>query len=511
MEGTTCCTVASVGRFLERMFSMNPIRRIAGFTGAALLTYALGAYCQAPAVPAPAAQPSAQQPPESQPAPFNFQVNVNKVLVPVVVRDKQGQSIGDLKKEDFQVLDRGKPHEISAFTVQQRGVAETVTADGAASSRQQPGAADAAAQPPATPRRFIVFLFDDLNLRFEDLARTQSAGVKAITGLSAPSDMAAVVSTSGLINSGLTQDRAKLQAAITSLRPAPPHRFEATDSCISVDYFDADQILNHPEEGGIAEKVGEEAAAGTCVPSKNSTTNTSTTTASTTNTHGPKASGASSMSGDVGGTCDLTGSTAWDCPDPVVQRVVALARQAKELGRQDVLGVYATIQQLAGKMATLPPSQRMIVLVSSGLMPVEPETRQAESDTMNIVAASNVTISAIDGRGLYTTFADATERQLTTTPLLTEWRQTKSQIALMSMADLANATGGTFFRNSNDMDAGFERVMKVPEYVYELELSLGGMKADGIYHRLDVKVDRKDVQVVARPGYFVAKPQKNKK
>lgn len=67
------------------------------------------------------------------------------------------------------------------------------------------------------------------------------------------------------------------------------------------------------------------------------------------------------------------------------------------------------------------------------------------------------------------------------------------------MADLAAATGGTFFQNSNDLEAGFKSVMKVPEYVYVLELSLDGVKPDGNYHRLKVKVNRTGVQVQAPP------------
>jgi hypothetical protein len=53
--------------------------------------------------------------------------------------------------------------------------------------------------------------------------------------------------------------------------------------------------------------------------------------------------------------------------------------------------------------------------------------------------------------------------------------------------------------------------MEVPEYVYVLELSLDGVKPDGSYHCLEVKVNRSGVQVQARPGYFMPKPQKNSK
>src|SRR5689334_21180368 len=59
---------------------------------------------------------------ESKEAPsFRLQMNVDRLLVPVVVRDGHGHTVGDLWKEDFQVFDNGKPRDISAFTIEWRG------------------------------------------------------------------------------------------------------------------------------------------------------------------------------------------------------------------------------------------------------------------------------------------------------------------------------------------------------------------------------------------------------
>ena len=44
-----------------------------------------------------------------------------------------------------------------------------------------------------------------------------------------------------------------------------------------------------------------------------------------------------------------------------------------------------------------------------------------------------------------------------------------------------------------------------------LELSLDGVKPDGSYHRVKVKVDREGMQIQARQGYSAPKQEKNKK
>jgi VWFA-related protein len=80
-----------------------------------------------------------------------------------------------------------------------------------------------------------------------------------------------------------------------------------------------------------------------------------------------------------------------------------------------------------------------------------------------------------------------------------------------AMGELADGTGGAFFHNNNDLDAGFKSTTEAPEVVYMLELSLSNSKAKDGYHRLKVKLDRGGMDVQARRGYFIPKPEKNKK
>src|ERR671931_1087714 len=63
------------------------------------------------------AVPVAQQPPAAQPPspPLTFKVEVNYVEIDAVVTDEQGNFVRNLTKDDFQVLEDGKPQTVSAF------------------------------------------------------------------------------------------------------------------------------------------------------------------------------------------------------------------------------------------------------------------------------------------------------------------------------------------------------------------------------------------------------------
>jgi len=396
-----------------------------------------------------------------------IQLNVNKILIPVVVRDKNGRIVSDLKLEDFQVFDNDKPHSISGIAVETHEPTQP-TAPGA----QLPDRQSKPAPPgsPASPQRFIVLLFDDLHLSNENMVQAKTAATQVLSETLAGHDIGAVISLSQKINSGLTRDRKRLQDSIASLQPHAIYKADETQ-CPNIDYYQADLIENKHDAPAFQDAVRK---VFNCEP-------------------------------------DL---------DPRYNRNVAeneassTSRRILALGHQDMQTTYASIAAFVRSMAQL-PGERIMILVSPGFLRVEQDALTAESKLMNLAAEADVTISALDARGLYTTAIAASEKS----PALggsslqqnSEYRASSSTQAEDPLAELADGTGGTFFHNSNDLGAGLKSLAQTPETVYVLELSSNQNDTEGSYHRLKVKVAREGMQIQARRGYYFPAQSKSKK
>src|ERR1035438_9263713 len=92
----------------------SPIRSLRKLPAHLSLFLALGLAAQAPPSQNPAEMATREEP-------ATFKARVNLVLVPVVVRDRQGRTLGNLKQEDFQLFDKGKPQVITKFSIEKSG------------------------------------------------------------------------------------------------------------------------------------------------------------------------------------------------------------------------------------------------------------------------------------------------------------------------------------------------------------------------------------------------------
>lgn len=148
--------------------------------------------------------------------PTAFQAKVNLVMVPVVVRDTQGRAIGNLSKESFQLFDKGKPQEISRFTVEKTGAPDAQ--ESKASGDKPAVATEEKVTSSVAPERFVAYLFDDVHLNSGDLTRVRDAAARHMATLQ-PTDRAAVYAMSGEVNLDFTDSQVKLHDALQRLRP----------------------------------------------------------------------------------------------------------------------------------------------------------------------------------------------------------------------------------------------------------------------------------------------------
>src|ERR1700756_1382953 len=143
------------------------MKKVLAMAAATLL--ALSTFAQAPQPPAP--QPQAQQPQ------YRVHVTSELVLVNVVVRDKKGNLVRDLKKDDFTLFEDGKRQAISTFDFENvdelatAGAAE-VTTSGTAPDSALLRPTDKPAALNARDRRLMLFFFDFSGMEPEDIDRS---------------------------------------------------------------------------------------------------------------------------------------------------------------------------------------------------------------------------------------------------------------------------------------------------------------------------------------------------
>jgi VWFA-related protein len=374
-----------------------------------------------------------------------FKVDVKLVPVHVVVRDAQGRTVGNLRKDDFRLFDQGKPQVITQFSAEHAG-------GQGANVPAQPGEIPAVVVPQA---RFTAYLFDDLHLERNDLVQAREAADRQLASLSPATERAAIFTTSGQKGIDFTADRAKLHETLSHLEVRGRQR---ASMCPNMSYYLADLIANKGDEDALGAATGEALACG------------------------------------FDGNRKLSKAAR--------QMASAAARETGEIGRVETETSLRILKALVQGMAKA-PGQRTIIVVSPGFFIAEDP---AQVDIIDLAVRSEVTVSALDPRGLMPATDISAPGGGRFNPQNSVYKSLSDTEEQAVLEELADGTGGVFFHNNNDVDEGFRRVAARPEYSYVLAFSPQDMKFDGRFHKLKVTVSGgAKLTVQARKGYYAPK------
>jgi VWFA-related protein len=411
--------------------------------------------------------------------------HANLVPVRVVVHDANGHAVENLQKDDFQIKQDGKPQFITHFSVETPGSAEKQVARGEAiplptDSRSyaiSDSAADASGKPGpappgalAMPSRFVALLFDDAHLDIGDLSRSKVAALHFIETSLKPNQRLAVYTVSGHHEVDFTDDQAKVRAAISGLIANPVGAYDPATQhdCLQITYYQADLIQN---------KNDQQAAA---------------------------VANADAM------VCAAAATGGQGVQQQAAMLVTSTVQEVLAAGEINTQYAVRRLTDVVRRVSAL-PGQRSIVLVSPGFLT---STFEYEvSELIDKANHSNIFINTLDARGLYTVdpIGDVTQSapvraSAATSGMSLQYRLDEQRIQSEVLSDLAYSTGGFYFRNNNDLDAGFRTTAAEPEVSYLLAFVPSNLKNDGKFHTLSVKLTTKEKYTVqARRGFFAPK------
>ena len=425
----------------------------------------------APASPRTTAAPQPEVSSHDEAA--TFKVNVRLVVVRVVVRDPQGHAIGNLHKEDFALFDDRKPQIITQFSVEQPG---NQIAREQQTNQTSSGEAPPPTKAPDLAERFVVYLVDDIHLQFGDIAHLRDAAEHHFAAM-LPTDRAAIFTTSGLGNLDFSDDRAQLHAALVKIQPRPVNG-TPTRPCPYMNYYMADMIsnLHQPDVLLAAAKDAFHCTTGEDPDSPSG---------------GP----------DFAARYTQFKSMA-----------ESAAMGALSLGEQETRLSLGALKDAIRRLSAA-PGQRSIVLLSPGFL--TPNLDYEVVDIIDKALHAGVIVGTLDARGLYVPMVGGDASGENAPNMIGAPEEALYAIDAASANDgvlmvLADATGGIFFHNNNDLLEGLRRTSAAPEYYYVLGFAPQNLKFDGRFHTLKVTLKNSSkLTLQARKGYYAPKQAPN--
>ena len=411
--------------------------------------------------------------PAQQTAASTVKANVEEVALDLIVRDKKGKPVTDLKPEDITVLDNGVKQNLTSFRL--------VSGSEALSSSGVRSALD-----PLRQIRVVTLAFSSMS-EADQRKLARNAAIDLIKGDQGTNVYYAVVVLSNqlYVLQQFTRDKAALTKAIE----------RATGGLTSTGYAsesDAIQAELRRNLGGQnnADQPGNLLSAA------------SQTASSAVN----------------------NGSDALQVKlSQVMLSMLRLDAAVASMGTRFTIGA---LRALVDGQRTI-PGRKSVIYFTSGMY-LTPELDVPFRSLMSAANRDNITFYSVDPRGVMTGAQTSGAREqlggaarasasavTQTSGAVTQDQVFASDNAELSgranvqepVRDLAESTGGFLIGDSNDLRGPLRHVNEEISSYYEVFFNPNIQNYDGSFRKLAVNANRKDLVIHSRNGYFALPPE----
>jgi len=423
---------------------------------------------------APQAAPPAAQTPQTP----TIKAGTEEVLLDIVVRDKKGKPVNDIKPDELTIFDNGAKQTPTSFRLVQGK--EAVSHTGAVTQLD-----------PLRQVRLVTLCFAALDQPDQRLT-AKKAAIDLVKGDQGGNVFYSVV----LINSRLlvlqqfTSDKAALIKAIErATTGGAPSQFVAESDRIKTDLR---RYLTTPSGQGLGADAG--AAANATNPAQATPGNTSSYS-------------------DVAVQAKL------------VSIMLDMMRFDASYQGDDTRLTLEAMKSLVSGLSNLPGRKTVLYFTWGMFIPTNLD--EMFRNLKSAANRANVTFYGLETMGVKTwsTASDARDQlnnansNIAADTTSTDGRISTAQILAADTAETANRadtdlflrelsedTGGFMVGDSNDLKVPLRRINEEISSYYEVSYNPGITNYDGSFRKVKVDADRKDLVVHSRNGYFALPP-----
>jgi VWFA-related protein len=422
--------------------------------------------------------------PQGTPSEDVLRVTTNLVQLDVVVTDKEGKRVTDLHPEDFEIVEDKNKQQITSFSYVTLGPPVMISQPTAPNTG--PGKTGTTPIVPAPLRpdqvhRTIALVVDDLGLSFESIVSVRDALKKFVNEQMQSNDLVAILRTSRGIGSlqQFTSDKRQLLAAINNISWYPSGRSGLSpnpqiDTQTGQDSTQGAQLINEMEEARAATY-----SVGTI----------------------------QTLSRILRSLKDLPGRKAlmlysesfmlFTSQGRNVQLLDALQKLTDQANQSSA--VIYTIDASGLNPLDLTASERV-----SGLSyTFNPEAFGSVMQPRNRVATQRIDAPRSAAAQAEADSATAFRRL----EGLMQQKEDSQFQAQTVLSLLAEQTGGTFTKNSNDLSLGTQRMLENESGYYLIgyrpeDITIDPATGRRRFHEIKVKIKRSGLRVRSRAGFY---------